>query len=264
MRINFHSQNLYDIFFNNLGSSSSYIKQLLRAELSKVLQTVEKAEQLTGEAAISLSDKEYTKMLYSIGNISLTNQDYLKIFSQALGNTFVNYTTIKTSMTRSITATEGRGKSFDFWEEKVGTEFDVAYAQNANLDDEHTYTVEELKGLIAEKKIVLIKEKDKHDFLPEQFEEYETFETMELSSIPYGKYFPDIYYKYIRENIDSSKIKTALKSYLKEFEADMHEIIGFCSPALYEQKVTDHVHEALAMDENLKVLWKKCDLAKRY
>lgn len=263
MNIEFHRPNVYDIFFNNLTRSSSYIKHLLRDDIQNVLKNVEIAEQLTGESATSLSDEEYTKMLYSICSISLTEQDYLKILSQALGNTFVSYTTIETTMTRNITATEGRGNSFDYWNEEVGTEFDIAYAQNANIDTEHSYSVEELKKLIAEKRIVLLKEKDVHDSLPEKAEEYESFETLDLFTIPYGKHFPDIYYKYIRENINGAKIKKALKSYLKVFENEMHEIIGFCSPALYEQKVTDHVHEDLARDENLKILWRKCDLAKR-
>lgn len=110
----------------------------------------------------SFKDKEFFDNLLKIAFINDFNEnDCLHVLELVHNLKFVGFGRIKTTMKSTVRKTEGRGKSFDWWEEIVGVDYKILYTKDFTIDNDHIYTISEIKKLLEEKKIVIVSEEER-------------------------------------------------------------------------------------------------------
>ena len=122
-----------------------------------------------------LTDKELYELLSKIYDISLDDKDYLKMLSIYNDKKYRFICRIYTTMTFKDRATEGHGRSFDWWEQLYQVYYLAAISDKFEFDYNKTYSKEEIKKLLADKSIVLLKRKAEAingniDFIKEEYE----------------------------------------------------------------------------------------------
>lgn len=256
MNIEFNKPNLYYVFLKNLHHNGDYVANLVSDNFQRNLVTIEKMQTLANSKGSPMSNEKYAQLLREVSTVYLDGKDYLKILSEKYCKNFIGFTTISTTMTRNTTITEGHGHSFDYWNEEIGTEFDIVYTDDANIEENHHYSIAEIKALIADKKIILIYERDVKDSLPRKKEDYENFPVLNLYTIQYHGPLTPKYFKYLRKKITPERITRELRKYLEELEHDIESIHSFSSPITYENNIALKCYTSQETNGYLKQLMK--------
>ena len=182
-----------------------------------------------------ISDNDFYRMLNEFANISDWNDyDCYNVLELAYNMKFIGDAIIKTTMHTIIEKTEGHGRSFDWWDEEVGINFKVLYTENFKVDYEHVYTTEEIKQLIAEKKIVIVSEEERSLAWEENNYKNEDYERFDYAYDNYsmkdeffnegGKYYKYTL-KYIKKKLNSKKLKELFSKHLEHTEDQVSEAI---------------------------------------
>lgn len=135
-----------------------------------------------------LTDKELYELLSKVYGISLDEDDYLKMLSKFNNKQYTFIHRIPTTMTFTGRATEGHGRSFDWWDQLYQVYYLAATSNTFKFDYNKTYSKEEIKKLSADKSIALLKREEEaidsnRDFIQE---DYEPIPTLDIDIKGYG------------------------------------------------------------------------------
>ncbi len=158
-----------------------------------------------------MSDSDFYKSLKEFAFIiDWDENDFKNIVAKYYGWNFAGYATIKTKMHKQINSLGGHKKSH----KEAGVNYKVLYTEDANIDINHIYSIEEVQKLLDEKKIVIVLEEERkvHGKKDEK-EDYFAFESaydrgtiVPLFLSDGGKYY-SYTLKYIRNYLTGDKLK---------------------------------------------------------
>ena len=178
-----------------------------------------------------LTNKEFYDLLLKFAFISNWNTyDCYKVLELAYNMNFVGDTVIKTTMHAIHQKTEGHGRSFSWWNEEVRINFKVAYTKDFKVDYEHAYSVDELRRLIDEKKILIISERssdcDEKNYKKEKYQRfdkpYDDYSWKNDFFGETGKYYPYTL-RYIRSKLNKEKFLKLFKGHLENANKEIYE-----------------------------------------
>lgn len=181
-----------------------------------------------------LNDKELFELLSKVYNISLVEEDYLKILSKYNNKNYTFIHRIPTTMTYTGRATEGHGRSFDCWEQLYQVYYLVATSDTFEFDYNKTYSKEELKKLISNKSIVIIKQEEKaidsdKDFIQEKYESMHTLDGINtkehrdnMSQFVLNNY--NLFGELLRKKFTKKSVLNDLKKIIDDLNYEIQEI----------------------------------------
>lgn len=183
-----------------------------------------------------LSDEEFYDLICKVYSVSLTEQDYLKIISKRNNQKYNRFTKIGTFMTFTDIATEGHGRDFSWWEQLYQIRYIVAVAEDTNLNSNCNFKKEDIKKLIQNKSIVIIRYESKPiNNKLKLNEEVEEMPSMKLDySYSFGAMhgfinnddnFP-IIISMLRKKFTKKKIFKDMKEYIEELQEDMEFVLS--------------------------------------
>ena len=182
-----------------------------------------------------LTDKELYELLSKVYCISLDDEDYLKILSMYNNKKYTLICRINTTMTFKDRATEGHGRSFDWWEQLYQVYYLAATSDTFEFDYNKTYSKEEIKKLSSNKSIVLLKQKAEAingniDFIKEEFEPIPTVDIdIEGYSDNLSQFILDNYSLFgelLRKRFTKKRILKDMKEMIGDLTEDMQEIFS--------------------------------------
>lgn len=181
-----------------------------------------------------LSDEDFYKLLTKFYDINLDSDDYLEILSQYNDKKYVNYGIIPTNMTFYDIVSEGHGKNFSWWEEELQACYHVAYSDNFKIDMDRLYTKDEIKELVSNKEIVILKEEDIPLTYNDNFtyDKYEFIPSLNIDISYYSNNMSqflinnfNLFGKILRKNFTNKKILSDIKKSMYVFKKEIEEVI---------------------------------------
>ncbi len=196
-------------------------------DMEGLLSGAEECQKLI-ESKSDISELEFYNMLTTFAFVTnWTEKDLVNIIEIHTGKNFVGSTRIRTRMHKVVKERKDN-KHCACWYNEVGIDYRVLYTSDAHLDNKHLYTVEEISKLIADGKIVIVKEINRKLFGKKQ--ERETYYPFECAyddnSALYsflskdGKYYLSTL-KYIKEQMTSSKLKKLFIENMKHIDGEI-------------------------------------------
>lgn len=240
---------ILDMFKKEINNNLNFINSLLNTDLKK------------------MSNEDYYNLIKNIYNISLEDKDYLKIISKKMNKNCVRFSTINTTMTFTGIATEGRGRSFDHWDQLYQIKYDVAEFEDCKLKFNETLSKDKLRKMLDKKKIILIERHtvpigDEPDFIEEKEEEFPvTWKCRGYEIENSEKEEFDIIVDLIRKKITKKRILEDLKGYIEELKDEINYAISFNCESDYPfyniSKLCNEWYNSSEEKEKLKELYKK-------
>lgn len=213
MKINFIipklTSNLEIELRNFQNKISTKLDNKINEYINKCLSAIKLIDNLN-----ELSDEEFIQILTNISKVSLNKFDILQILSNTYNKNYTKYKTIYTTMVSNSTG----------FYEKVQIVYKVACTKNFSQTNK-TYTKEELKKLIDEKTIIIVKEYQiDYDEYIEEPEEYEQFDIIDINFLDKNNQFYKNTIKYLRSKIATEEIKLRLIKYLERLKIEIQEL----------------------------------------
>ena len=181
----------------------------------------------------NLTNQEFYHLLLKFAFISDWNDyDCHKVLELAYNMNFVGDAVIKTTMHTTVQKTDGHGRDFSWWNEEIGIDFKVAYTKDFKVDYEHTYSIEEIKKLIDEKKILIISEEerslswDKKNYKKEEYQRFDyAYDDLNWEHRFFddtGKFYPYTL-RYIRSKVSKKVLLKLFKEHLEHANREIYE-----------------------------------------
>ena len=180
-----------------------------------------------------ISDKDFYSMLNEFAYISDWNDyDCYNVLEMAYNTKFAGYATINTTMHTTIQKTAGHGRDFSWWDEEVGVNFKILYTEDFNVDYEHFYTINEIKKLVAEKKIIIVSERqrnlawEEYNYKKEKYQAFNyayNYYSMQYEFFNEGGKFYKYTLKYIKKKLNSRQLKKLFSEHLDHVEGEVYE-----------------------------------------
>lgn len=182
-----------------------------------------------------LTDKELYELLSKVYGISLDEDDYLKMLSKLNNKQYTFIHRIPTTMTFTSRATEGHGRSFDWWDQLYQVYYLAATSNTFKFDYNKTYSKEEIKKLSADKSIALLKREEEaidsnRDFIQE---DYEPIPTLDIDIKGYGdnisSFVLDNYILFgqlLRKRFTKKTVLKDMRKMIDELTEEMQEIFS--------------------------------------
>ena len=211
-----------------------------------------------------LTDVELYELLSKIYNISLDEKDYLKMLSKYNNKNYWFIDRMPTTMTYIGRATEGHGRSFDWWEQLYQVYYVVATSDTFKFDYNKVYSKEEIKKLASDKSIVLLKKEEKaiNDNKDFNQEEFELIPTLDIDLKSYSNNISEFVLKnfhlfgdLLRANFSRSTVINDLKDMTEELSDEMKTIFS------YEYSKSDDFSKT---DRICKEWWNSSEEKKEY
>ena len=180
-----------------------------------------------------LTDKELYELLSKAYGISLDEDDYLEMLSKLNNKQYTFIHKIPTTMTFTDIATEGHGRSFDWWEQLYQVYYLAASSDTFKFDYNKTYSKKEIKKLTADKSIVLLKrEEEAIDSIRGQ-EKYEPIPTLDIDINGYGDNISkfvlnnySLFGKLLRKRFTKKTVLKDMREMIDDLTAEMQEIFS--------------------------------------
>lgn len=155
--------------------------EILKIFQNKIKYILNVLENLINGDLKNMSDEEFYNLISKLYNFDFDEYDYLKIISEVNQKNYNQFMEIGTYMTFNGIATEGHGKSFGWWNQLYQITYIAALSDDTEIKSDAILTKEEIKRLIEDKKIVLVRDNTRpiNNELPYS-EEIETLPTMDL------------------------------------------------------------------------------------
>lgn len=180
-----------------------------------------------------ISDKDFYSMLNEFAYIGdWDDYDCYNVLEMAYNTKFAGYDTINTTMHTTVLETEGHGRDFSWWDEEIGVDFKILYTKDFEVDYEHFYTIEEIKKLIAEKKILIVSEEERSLAWEEDNYKKEKYQRFDYAYDEYnikheffdetGKFYKYTL-KYIKKKLNSRQLKKLYSEHLDHVECEVYE-----------------------------------------
>ncbi len=182
-----------------------------------------------------LTDKELYELLSKVYGISLDEDDYLKMLSKLNNKQYTFIHRIPTTMTFKDRATEGHGRSFDWWEQLYQVYYLAATSDTFKFDYNKTYSKEEIKKLSADKSIALLKREEEaidsnRDFIQE---DYEPIPTLDIDIEGYGDNISSfvldnysLFGQLLRNKFTKKTVLKDMKKMIDDLSEEMQEIFS--------------------------------------
>lgn len=184
----------------------------------------------------NLSNKDFYDKLNQFAYISCWDEvDCYKVLELAYDTKFLGETVISTTMHTNVQKKEGHGHDFSWWNEEIGIDLRIIYSKDFNIEYDHFYTVEEIKKLIDEKKVVIISIMERDLSLGEENYKKESYQIFNCAFDDYDMQYEFFneggkFYKYtlmyIKEKLTTEKLKELFSNHLKHTNSEVHDIIG--------------------------------------
>lgn len=200
----------------------------------EVQMGINKIKNLIDTDIEKLSDEDFYKLLNSVYYIKPEMSDYLEILSMNNSKKYKYTGKIQTTLTFTGTATEGHGRSFDWWEQLYQVEYVAAISSEMKFDPNKTYSKKEIEKLVSNKTIVLLEqtttpvEVTKIDFKQENFEN-DFVENIDTRSKSFPENF-DLYIPKLRKIFTKKKILLDISKYINAFKNDIQDVITNSDP----------------------------------
>lgn len=180
-----------------------------------------------------LTDKNLYELLSKIYCISFDEMDYLKILSKHNNKKYTHIHKLPTTMVFSDIATEGHGKSFDWWNEFYQVYYVAATSDQFKFDHNKTYSKKEIKKLLSDKSIVVLKCDKKEIDDNQNFvqEDYEPISPLNINSENYidnaSTFISDNYGgKLIRKKLTKKVVLKDIKKIINILNNEIEDILS--------------------------------------
>lgn len=182
-----------------------------------------------------LTDKELYELLSKVYAISIDEDDYLKMLSKLNNKQYTFIHRIPTTMTFTGRATEGHGRSFDWWDRLYQVYYRAATSNTFKFDYNKTYSKEEIKELSADKSIALLKQEEEaidnnRDFIQE---DYEPIPTLDIDIKGYGDNISSfvldnysLFGQLLRKRFTKKNVLKDMKKMIDDLTEEMQEIFS--------------------------------------
>lgn len=179
----------------------------------------------------NISDIDFYRRLKEFACISGWDEyDCYNVLEMAYNTKFAGYATINTTMHAVVQKREGHGRDFSWWDEEVGINFKILYTKDFKVDYEHFYTIEEIKKLIAEKKILLVSEEERslawENCKKQKYQRFEyAYDDYNMKHEFFdetGKFYKYTL-KYIRKKLNSRQLKKLYSEHIDHVEDEVYE-----------------------------------------
>lgn len=182
-----------------------------------------------------LTDKELYELLSKVYAISIDEDDYLKMLSKLNNKQYTFIHRIPTTMTFTGRATEGHGRSFDWWDRLYQVYYRAATSNAFKFDYNKTYSKEEIKKLSANKSIALLKREEEaidnnRDFIQE---DYEPIPTLDIDIKGYGDNISSfvldnysLFGQLLRKRFTKKNVLKDMKKMIDDLTEEMQEIFS--------------------------------------
>ncbi len=183
-----------------------------------------------------LTDKEFYDLLTKFYSISLTEEDYLEMFSENNGKKYSKICEIPTTITFFDNKTEGRGRDLSWWTQLYQICYVAAIVDDVNFDDSKTYSKEEIKKMVSDKTIVILNEKtipieENPNFKEEEYELIPSLDIkIEIYSDNISSFVNDnfsLFGKLLRKKFKKQKVLKDMKELLDAIQEDIDDIFSY-------------------------------------
>lgn len=182
-----------------------------------------------------LNDSELYDLLSKFYSISLDENDYLKMFSRLNNKQYTFLYKIPTTMTFMGGKSEGHGKNFDWWNQLYQVYFLAAISSDIEFDYNKIYSKEEIKQMINDKNIVILKQKsepieDDPEFKQERFD---LIPTLDIDIKEYGNnmsnfviYYFHLFGELLRKEFPKRKVLKDIREFMTYLKDDIEEVFS--------------------------------------
>lgn len=174
-----------DVLANNSYASKEVNTDIFKTKIKAYINALKEVVESDFD---KLTDKELYELLSKIYVITLDERDYLKMLSTYNNNYYTFILRMPTTMTFTSRATEGYGKSFDWWDQLYQIYYLVATSDTFEFDYNKIYSKEEIKKLLSDKSIIILKQEEEAIDGNQNFvkESYEPIPTLDIDIKSYG------------------------------------------------------------------------------
>ena len=214
----------------------------------QVISHISKIKNVVDADIENLSDEDFFKLLVSVYSIGLDMDDYLELFSKKYNKNYTWVTEIPTTMTFTGRATEGHGRSFDWWEQLYQVQYVAAISDDMEFDYNKVYSKKEIEKLVSDKTIILLEQKDKpinkryEDFKEESFQYFPIdFDFDQNGNIMSGFILDNygLYIEMLRKKFTKRKILMDMQDYICDLRTEIDGLIQY-------SKFGDGIHSEIS------------------
>ncbi len=236
----------------------------------QVISHISKIKNVIDADIENLSDEDFLKLLASVYSIYLDIDDYLELFSRKYNKKYTCVIEIPTTMTFTDSATEGHGKSFDWWEQLYQVVLVAAISDDMDFDHNKVYSKKEIEKLVLEKTIILLEQKNKpmeeenENFRKEPFQYFPIdFDFTENGNIISGFILDnyDLYIEMLRKKFTKRKILIDMQDYICDLREEIDGLIQYSrfDDGMYSEisKLCKEWYETSGTKSDFKLLQKK-------
>lgn len=200
---------------------------------TKVQEYINILKKVTESDFDKLTDKELYELLSKVYSITLDEKDYLKMLSKYNDENYTFIHRIPTTMTFTSRATEGHGRSFDWWDQLYQVYYLAATSDTFKFDYNKTYSKEEIKKLLSDKSIAILKQEEEaingsQNFVKETFE---PLPTLDIDIKNYGDNISQfvlnnyrLFGELLRKKFTKKIVLKDMKKIINELNEEMQEI----------------------------------------
>ncbi len=206
-----------EIFKNKIKEYISILKEVVESDFDK------------------LTDKKLYELLSKIYVITLDEEDYLKMLSKYNNKKYTFIHRMPTTMTITSRATEGHGRSFDWWDQLYQVYYLVATSDTFEFDYNKTYSKEEIKKLLSDKSIVILKQEKEAINGNQNFvkENYEPITILNIDIKSYGDNISQfvlnnysLFGELFRKRFTKKDVLKDVKNIIDDLNKEMQEIFS--------------------------------------
>ena len=254
----------------------THIEENVETFKTKIQEYINILKELVESDLDKLNDKKLYELLSNIYDITLDEEDYLKMFSKYNNKKYTFIHRIPTTMTLTRRTAQGHGRSFDWWNQLYQVYYLVATSDTFEFDYNKTYSKEEIKKIISDKSIVILKQEEvaingNQNFVKESYEPIPTLDidiknySDNMSQFILNNY--SLFGELLRKKFTKHTVLKDVKKIIDDLNQDMQVI--FSTAQLKEQLYSDIAiickewFESSAERKDYQVIQKKLELRKK-
>lgn len=214
---NMHIEENVETFKTKLHEYISRLKEVVESDFDK------------------FTDNELYELLSKIYVIALDEEDYLKMLSNYNNKQYTFIYRIPTTMTLTRRTTEGHGRSFDWWNQLYQVYYLAATSETFEFDYNKTYSKAEIKKMLFDKSIVILKQYEEtidsdQDFVEENYESIPTLDidiesySDNISQFVLNNY--SLFGELLRKKFTNQTVLKDVKKIINELNQEIQEIFS--------------------------------------
>ena len=214
---NMHIEENVETFKTKLHEYISMLKEVVESDFGK------------------FTDNELYELLSKIYVITLDEEDYLKMLSNYNNKQYTFIYRIPTTMTLARKTTEGHGRSFDWWNQLYQVYYLAATSETFEFDYNKTYSKAEIKKMLSDKSIVILKQYEEtidgdQDFVEENYESIPTLDidiesySDNISQFVLNNY--SLFGELLRKKFTKQTVLKDVKKIINELNQEIQEIFS--------------------------------------